>query len=328
VRRPVTLVTGFLGSGKTTLVAELLRQPELSGTAVIVNELGEVGIDHHLLRRVDERTVLLASGCVCCTLRGDLSDELRDLLDRADAGEIPPFHRVVVETTGVADPTPIVHTLLSDPFVPHHYALDGVVATVDGQHGLRCEESVKQVAAADVLVVTKPDLADEADLGVLEQELASINPTAPSLRVAFGDVAPEFLLGRGHVTAEAPAAAVGNGHAHAGEAVQAVVLELDGTLDWTAFGIWLTMLLHARGRDIYRVKGLLDVGADGPLLVNGVQHAVHPPVHLDAWPEGERRSRLVVIGRGVDADELAASLRVFDQAARLSRPAGGTASPE
>jgi G3E family GTPase len=315
VKRPVTLVTGFLGSGKTTLLAALLRRPELSGTAVIVNELGEVGIDHHLLRRVDERTVLLASGCVCCTLRGDLSDELRDLLDRADAGEIPPFHRVVVETTGVADPTPIVNTLLSDPFVPHHYTLDGVVATVDGQHGLRGEASVKQAAAADVLVVTKPDVAGSEDLARLEAELASLNPTAPVLRAAFGDVDPERLLGVADRALERPQPQE-NGHDHADHDVRAVVLELDGTLDWTAFGIWLTMLLHARGTDIYRVKGLLDVGADGPLLVNGVQHAVHPPVHLGTWPDDERRSRLVIIGRGVDAEALTASLRVFDHAAR------------
>ena len=156
MKTPVVLVTGFLGSGKTTLISELLARPELGETAVIVNELGEVGIDHHLLRRVDERTVLLASGCVCCALRGDLADELRDLLDRRDAGEIPRFRRVVVETTGVADPTPIVNTLLSDPLVPHHYTLDAVVATVDGMHGLRGPESVKQAAAADVLVLTKP----------------------------------------------------------------------------------------------------------------------------------------------------------------------------
>jgi G3E family GTPase len=331
VRRPVTLVTGFLGSGKTTLLAALLRRPELSETAVIVNELGEVGLDHHLLRRVDERTVLLSSGCVCCTLRGDLSDELRDLLDRSDAGEIPPFRRVVVETTGIADPTPIVNTLLTDPFVPHHYELDAVVATVDGQHGLCGPESVKQVAAADVLVLTKPDLADEDGLGGLERELAAINPVAPVLRCAFGEIDPQVLLDAAqpqvsdrNLGSWRPGTAPdehgdgdghrdGNGHGHG---VRAVVLELDEAVDWTAFGIWLTMLLHARGSDLYRVKGLLDVGGDGPLLVNGVQHAVHPPVHLDDWPEGERRSRLVVIGRGVDAAELTASLQAFDRVAR------------
>jgi G3E family GTPase len=315
VRRPVTLVTGFLGSGKTTLLAELLRRPELSQTAVIVNELGEVGLDHHLLRRVDERTVLLASGCVCCTLRGDLAEELRDLLDRSGTGEIPVFRRVVVETTGVADPTPIVNTLLADPFVPHHYALDGVVTTVDGQHGLRGPESVKQVAAADVLVVTKADVADEASLDALEGELAALNPTARVHRAVRGDVATELLLGIGPTPLRVTGAAGDTHHRHEDE-IHAVVLELGEALDWTAFGIWLTMLLHARGNDLYRVKGLLDVGGDGPLLVNGVQHAVHPPVHLDSWPDGERRSRLVVIGRGVDADALAGSLRVFDRAVR------------
>jgi G3E family GTPase len=316
VKRPVTLVTGFLGSGKTTLLGALLRRPGLAQTAVIVNELGEVGLDHHLLRRVDERTVLLASGCVCCTLRGDLADELRDLLDRSGTGEIPSFRRVVVETTGVADPTPIVNTLLADPFVPHHFELDGVVATVDGQHGLRGPEGVKQAAAADVLVVTKPDLADEASLDALEGELRALNPTASVLRAEHGHVDPELLLGIGRV-ARRPTAAEDrdHGHDHA-HGVHAVTLELGETVDWTAFGIWLTMLLHARGTDLYRVKGLLDVGGDGPLLVNGVQHAVHPPVHLDSWPDGERRSRVVVIGRGVDGEQLTSSLRAFDRAAR------------
>jgi G3E family GTPase len=318
VRLPVTLVTGWLGSGKTTLLAALLRRPELGQTAVIVNELGEVGLDHHLLRRVDERTVLLASGCVCCTLRGDLADELRDLLDRAGTGEIPAFNRVVVETTGVADPTPIVNTLLADPFVPHHFALDAVVATVDGQHGLRGPEAVKQVAAADVLVLTKPDLAGESALAELERELGAINPTAPVLRAAFGEVDPELLLQAGAPGRAARVALpAAEGHDHRDD-VRAVVLELDEVVDWTAFGIWLTMLLHARGSDLYRVKGLLDLGGDGPLLVNGVQHAVHPPVHLDAWPEGERRSYLVVIGRDVDAAELTASLRAFDHVARAA----------
>ncbi len=160
MKTPVALVTGYLGSGKTTLIRALLESPALGETAVIVNELGEIGIDHAILRRVDERTVLLASGCVCCTLRGDLADELRDLVDRRASGEIPPFTRVVVETTGVADPAPILATLVSEPLVRNQYVLESVIATVDAQHGLRGEESERQVAAADVLVVTKADLAD------------------------------------------------------------------------------------------------------------------------------------------------------------------------
>src|SRR5947199_861965 len=148
MKTPVTLVTGFLGSGKTTLIASLLRHPAMGETAVIVNELGEVGIDHHLLRRVDERTVLLPSGCLCCSLRGDLADELRDLLSRRTRGEIPPFRRVVVETTGLADPTPILATLLSEPVVRHHYEPERVIATVDALLGLREEASVRPIVAA------------------------------------------------------------------------------------------------------------------------------------------------------------------------------------
>jgi G3E family GTPase len=317
VRTPVVLVTGFLGSGKTTLIARLLQHPALGETAVIVNELGEVGIDHHLLRRVDERTVLLANGCVCCTLRDDLASELRELLDRRDAGEIPHFRRVVVETTGVADPTPVVNTLLADPLVPHHYELETVIATVDGQHGLGGDEAVKQVAAADTLVVTKSDLVAGDAVDALERLLVELNPLAQTLRVVQGEVEPETLLARRADARALDGASLAGGHdgAHATD-VAAVVLELESTLDWTAFGIWLTMLLQARSADVLRVKGLLDVGGQGPLLVNCVQHAVHPPVHLESWPDEGRRSRLVVIGRGFDATELRRSLRAFDGVTR------------
>jgi len=150
-------------------------------TAVIVNELGEVAIDHHLLRRVDERTVVLGNGCVCCSLRGDLADELRDLLGRRERGEVPPFRRVVIETTGVADPAPIVYTLLSEPVVKHHFELERVIATVDAVHGLHAPESVRQAAAADRLVVTKTDLASPRGLG---RRLAALNPTATAARVS------------------------------------------------------------------------------------------------------------------------------------------------
>lgn len=308
MRTPVVLVTGFLGSGKTTLISRLLQRPELGETAVIVNELGEVGIDHHLLRRVDERTVLLSSGCVCCVLRGDLSDELRDLLNRRDAGDIPHFRRVVIETTGVAEPAPIVHTLLTDPLLPHHYSLAAVVATVDGQHGVRGHEAVQQIAAADTLVVTKADVAEPAAVQVLERELERLNPTAQTVRAAFGEVDPSLVLTPSR--SDARDLPILDGQVHP-DAVHAVTLTLDRAVDWTAFGIWLTMLLHARGTEILRVKGLLDTGADGPLLVNCVQHAVHPPEHLDEWPDDARGSRLVVIGRGLDRSTLERSLRAF-----------------
>lgn len=318
-RTPVALVTGYLGSGKTTLIRVMLESPALGETAVIVNELGEIGIDHAILRRVDERTVLLASGCVCCTLRGDLADELRDLLDRRAAGEIPPFTRVVVETTGVADPAPIVATLVSEPLVRHQYALESVITTVDAQHGLGGEESERQIAAADVLVVTKGDLADPA---VVEQALGKLNPVASVLRAVHGDVGPQLLLrGREGLRGGSPRALSGapahrdgdrgaHDHAHDDD-VAAVSLVLDGPVDWLGFGVWLTMLLHARGREILRVKGLLDLGGEGPVLVDAVQHVVHPPVHLDAWPDDDRRSRLVLIGRRLDPERLERSLRVF-----------------
>ncbi len=318
MKTPVVLVTGFLGSGKTTLISRLLEHPAMGETAVIVNELGEVGIDHHLLRRVDERTVLLSSGCVCCVLRGDLADELRDLLDRRDANEVPPFRRVVVETTGVADPTPIVTTLLSEPLVRHHYVLESVVATVDGVHGLRGPESVKQVAVADRLVLTKADIATPAGRAGLEEQLARLNPTADVRAAAFGEVEPDWLFDGAVRDPRDLELGHDDGHREHDHDVRSCVLFLD-EVDWTAFGLWLTMLLQARGQDILRVKGFLNVGDDGPVLVNCVQHAVHPPVHLDEWPDEDRRSRLVFIGRDLDPERLRASLGAFDRAARPGR---------
>ncbi len=314
---PVTIVTGFLGSGKTTLLARLLERTELGETAVIVNELGEVAIDHHLLRQVDERTVLLANGCVCCSLRGDLADELRDLLGRRDRGELPRFRRVVVETTGLADPAPILATLLSEPVVQHHFEPGGVIATVDAVNGLaqldRQPESLKQAAVADRLVVTKTDLAEPEAVRKLGARLRALNPAAVVLEALFGEVDPRALLGTGRAKDVFPSeAGGGDDHCHG---VRAFSLVLEEPLDWTAFGIWLTMLLGSRGEDVLRVKGLLNVGGPGPLLLNGVQHVVHPPVHLGRWPDGDRRSRIVFIGRGLDPGAVEASLAAFNGAA-------------
>jgi G3E family GTPase len=217
---------------------------------------------------------------------------------------------VVVETTGLADPAPILYTLLGEPVVKHHFELERVITTVDAQHGLRSEESVKQAAVADRLVVTKPDLADPA---VVMRELRRLNPVAEILESVLGDLAPGELFDgderdpRDLVFDEAPA------HDHE---VRAVCLMFEEPLDWTAFGIWLTMLLQARGDDVLRVKGLLDVGAEGPLVINGVQHVVHPPEHLPAWPDDDRRSRIVFIGRGFTRDDLERSLAAFNRAAQ------------
>ena len=311
-KTPVALVTGFLGSGKTTLISQLLGHPAIGETAVIVNELGEVAIDHHLLRRVDERTVLMKSGCLCCTLRGDLADELRDLLSRRERGEIPEFKRVVVETTGLADPTPIVYTLLSEPVVRHHYELEAIIATVDAVNGLRLTESVKQVVVADTLVVTKTDLSGAR---LLEERLARLNPAAEILEAQHGNVEPRRLFGRPQRDLrELHFEQASHDHDHDG--VRAHALFLDEELDWTAFGIWLTMLLQSRGEDVLRVKGLLNVGGPGPLVLNGVQHVIHPPVHLDEWPDDDHRSRIVFIGRGIETETLEESLRAFNRAAR------------
>jgi G3E family GTPase len=310
---PICVLTGFLGSGKTTLLSRLLAQPELGETAVIVNELGETAIDHHLLRRVDERTVVLANGCVCCTMRRDLSEELLDLLDRRSEGTVPAFRRVVLETTGLADPAPIVATIAHDQVVRHHYELDRVITTVDGLCGGvsldRDAESIKQVAVADRLVVTKTDLAERRRLDALEARLDELNPAASVLEAAHGELDPEELLGGAPVDPRD----VPLGGAPHSSGIRAFSVVLDEPLDWTAFGVWLTMLLQAHGGDVLRVKGLLDVGGPGPLLVNGVQHVVHTPAHLDAWPDDDRRSRLVFIARGVEPLRVEESLRAFSR---------------
>jgi G3E family GTPase len=315
---PVVLVTGFLGSGKTTLLSRLLGRPELGESAVIVNELGQMAIDHHLLRRVDERTVLLGNGCLCCTLRGDLADELRDLLSRRTRGEIPPFRRVLVETTGLADPAPVLNTLVAEPVVQHHFEPGAVIATVDALNGNgqldREEETLKQILVADRLVVTKTDVAERGAVDGLVDRLRALNPAADLLEASFGEADPALLLAPGNLDPRhlrLPAAPL---HAD----VHPFVLFLDRPVDWSAFGIWLSMLLASRGADVLRVKGLLDVGAPGPVVLNGVQHVVHPPEHLDAWPDDDHRSRLVFVARGIGKHEVEQSLAAFDAAARSS----------
>jgi G3E family GTPase len=318
-RRPVTVVTGFLGSGKTTLLGKVLSEPSMANTAVLVNEFGEVGLDHHLLRRVDERTVLLGSGCVCCTTREDLVGALLELLGLDERGEIPRLDRVVIETTGLADPAPILYTIFTDPVLQHHFSVDLVLTTVDAVNGElhldRNPESLKQAAAADKIVVTKTDIARPDSVRNLLTRLGKINPSARILEAAFGEVDVDVLFRPGgpgaHAVQESVLAEpyqlhdVGDTHS--------VSVTFGGPIDWTAFGIWFSMLLHARGEDVLRVKGLLDVGEAGPVVLNGVQHIIHPPEHLDGWPDEDHRSRIIFITKRIPPEEILGSLEAFQE---------------
>ena len=317
MKRPVTVVTGFLGSGKTTLLSRVLPDPSMSDTAVLVNEFGKVGLDHHLLRRADEKTVQLGHGCVCCTTRDDLVEALLGLLDEEGRGEIPPLKGVVVETTGLADPAPILYTVFSHPVLQHHYRVERVICTVDAVNGPlhldRNPESTKQIAAADVVVLTKTDVSDAGTVDVVRARIRGINPSARVLKAPFGAVDPEELFGDGSTdpSGPRPSAAVELGDGQHVSETHSTSLTFDGPVDWTAFGTWFSMLLHARGEDVLRVKGLLDVGGPGPVLLNGVQHVIHPPDHLEEWPDGDHQSRIVFITRGIRAEEIVDSLETF-----------------
>lgn len=326
---PINVITGFLGSGKTTLLARLLKAPSLEDTAVLINEFGEVGLDHHLIEHAQESTLLLDNGCLCCAIRGDLKSALRDLFSQRERGEVPPFRRVVIETSGLADPTPIAYTILAEPVLQHHFRLGNIVTVVDAINGAtqlqRHPESVKQAAIADRLVLTKTEMAGEGDLPALETALRRINGAAPMLDLDNAPLDPDALLtddlydanGKqreiaGWVDGFDQASTVGPSHDHS-DGVSSFCLWFDGALDWTAFGIWMSMLLNHHGDRVLRIKGMLNVaGVADPVLVNGVQHVVHPPTHMSGWPDTDRRSRLVFIVQDMKRDEIEPSLRAFN----------------
>ncbi|NEI66380.1 CobW family GTP-binding protein [Rhizobium leguminosarum] len=317
---PVTLLTGFLGSGKTTLLRRLLADPALCNAAVLINEFGEVGLDHHLLERIDENMVLLQSGCLCCTVRGELVDAIRDLHSKRERGIVPPFDRIIIESTGLADPFPVLSTLKADPVLRHHFRSSGVIATVDtvnaGTQLAAYREPMRQVAVADLLVLTKADIAEAGQVARITAMIRQINPDAPIV-LASDDVI-SLLEDTTTCRAEAKQSPGGfycddPGPVLAGEhsgRIRSFVLVSEGTIDWTAFGIWLTMLLNRHGDRILRVKGILNIeGEDFPVAIHGVQHLVHTPVHMQSWSGGDRRSRIVFI---VDGIEPAAIERSFD----------------
>ena len=318
-RIPITLVTGFLGSGKTTILRRALAASPGQGVAVIINEFGEVGLDHHLVRHVGESVTLVGNGCVCCARREDLVSVLRDFLELHDGGKLV-LTQVILETTGLADPAPILFTVLNDPLLQHRYRISRVVVTVDALHGeshlAGHPEARKQLAAADDVILTKTDLNPQTEH--LERLIKEINPAVPvhrdldiaALAALVFDQAGDHVW-RGLLATEDrdtfPEPAAGKDHA---ADVESLSLALDSPMDWNVFAVWLSMLLHARGEQVLRVKGILDVG-DGAVVINGVQHVIHPPEHLPQWPTDDHRSRIVFIVRGLERERLLQSLKTF-----------------
>lgn len=341
---PITVLTGFLGAGKTTLLSWLLKQHGLADTAVLINEFGEVGLDHLLVEAVDDSTVLLNDGCLCCTVRGDLVRALCDLRDRMDTGRR--IRRVIIETTGLADPAPILQTLMGPAMALGCYRLDGIVTLVDAACGMatldRQPEAVKQAAVADVLLMAKSDLAGPGAIASLVARLRRLNPGAPVLQADHGAVDPRDILDLGPFkpTGKIPDvsrwlgdlahadephghrhhhAHGSNGHGHdpnrhdAG--IRSFCLTFDRPLRWSGLALFLDMLVATRGEQLLRIKGILNlVGQERPLVLHGVQHVFHEPKLLPAWPGDDRRSRLVFIVRDLDPAMIEGGLRAFEAA--------------
>ena len=352
---PVTVLTGFLGSGKTTVLNRLLQRIELAATAVIINEFGEVGLDHLLVERASEDFVVLNSGCLCCTVRGDLITTLRDLFLRRVRGEIPEFQRVVIETTGLADPAPVLHTLMTDPLIAARYRLDGVVATVDAVNGMSTldshAEAVKQAAVADRILLTKQDLASSDQVAAVTARLRALNAGTPILPVADGAVDPEAIFNVGLYDPATKSAEVqrwlrdeayaeehvhGHDHAHGAEhdhdhegasdhldvnrhddRIHSFCIVRDAPVLWDSFATWLDIMAAMRGDDLLRLKGIVNIvdRPGRPVVVHGVQHLFHPPVLLEAWPSEDHRTRLVFIVRDIEREAIEDTLRVFGDVA-------------
>ena len=344
---PVTVLTGFLGSGKTTVLSGLVRHQALRRTAVIINEFGEIGLDHELVQKSEENFILVRNGCICCTVRGDLVSTLQDLTDRQCLRDIGTLDRVVIETTGLADPAPILHTLMNDRSLLNDYGLGAVVATIDAVNGLdtldQHQEAVKQIGIADLLLLTKTDLASPEEVSALRDRIAAINPGAKIVRTIGGNIDPADFFASGLYRLEGKTADVQNwlraesyddvirAHAHHGkhetsdvnrhdDRIRAYCVTREQPISWAGLSRWLDLIIGMRGNDLLRVKGIVKVleHPSQPMVIHGVQHLFHPPIQLSEWPSDDHRTRIVFITRDIDQDVIEDTLRVFEHRQKKS----------
>jgi G3E family GTPase len=354
------VLTGFLGAGKTSLLSRLVTDPALAETAVIINEFGEIGLDHLLVKPISDGVVLLQSGCLCCTLRGDLVDALEQLLRDLDNGRAV-FRRVILETTGLADPAPVLQTAMAHPYLVMRYRLDGVITVVDAINADATldahMESVKQVAVADRIVLTKTDLLrtpeQQRDNERLIARLRALNPAARILDAAAGDATPARLISCGlydperkspdvkrWLAAEAYAQQhAGHGHEHAhhhdvnrhDERIRAFAFETETAIPAPMFDMFLDLLRSMHGENLLRLKGIVKLSETpaSPVVVHGVQHVFHPVVQLPSWPDGDERTRIVLITRDLDPSAVQKLFNAFlgvhapdqpDRAALIDNP--------
>ncbi len=324
---PLTLLTGFLGAGKTTLLNRLLRDPALRDTAILINEFGDIALDHLLVEKIDGDMMVLSSGCLCCNLRGDLVTALEKLLRNLDNGRAS-FDRVIVETTGLADPAPLLQTAMSHPYLVMRFRLDGVVTLIDAVNGGQTldnhAEAVKQAAVADRLVLTKTDLVDTPErakaLEGLVARLHRLNPAAPILDAAAGEATIGALLGCGlydparkipdvgrWLADEAVAAAHAHHHHHHDvnrhdDRIRAFTLSTERAIPAAMLDLFLELLRSTHGPNLLRMKAIVHIEEtpDRPMVLHGVQHVLHPASQLEAWPDGDRRTRMVFIVRDIE----------------------------
>ncbi|MFT5485386.1 MAG: G3E family GTPase [Paracoccaceae bacterium] len=352
----VSLLTGFLGSGKTTLLNKLVKHPDMVETAVLINEFGEIGLDHQLVERIDDNTVLLNAGCLCCTVQGDLVNALSEMFIKRVKKQVPYFRRVLIETTGLADPAPIIHMMMTAPVISNRYALDGIITTVDAINAdnqfNKYAESVKQAAVADRIVITKSDLATPAELDALNARLDALNPAAPKVFAVMGEIEPDQLFDTGLYDPKSKTVDVqrwlrdeayikddhghhehdhghDHGHEHAHDhahdvnrhdaSIAAFCVTREEPIDWEAFVAWVRILIGQHGEKLLRIKGILNIaGRERPIAVHGVQHMFHDPAELAEWPDDDRRSRIVFITHDLDRSVIEEKLdSLSEQAATL-----------